>query len=83
MFIFLDLEPFFLELNEGSWELDACDRLIGGLNRRSVQDQLSKNVVTSTDTCSADVIAVTCPCQMLFVPASCECTKCIMPAVVA
>ena len=32
IFICLDLELIFLELNEGSWELDACHRLIGGLN---------------------------------------------------
>ena len=31
MFICLDLESFFLELSEGSWELDACHRLISGL----------------------------------------------------
>ena len=32
VFICLDLEPFFLVFNEGSWGLDACHCLVGGLN---------------------------------------------------
>ena len=82
MFICLDLEPFFLELSEGSWELDVCHRLIGGLNRRSVQGQLSRNVVTSPDTCSVAMTAAARPCQVPIVPASCERTERITPAIV-
>ena len=32
VFICLDFEPFFLELREGSWELDACHYPIGDLD---------------------------------------------------
>ena len=32
VFICLDLEALFLELSEGSWELDACHYLIGDLD---------------------------------------------------
>ena len=44
MFIFLELEPFSLELSEGSWELDACHHLIGGLD-----DALSKSAFQRSD----------------------------------
>ena len=73
MFISLDLEPFFLELSEGSLGLDMCHRLIGGLNRHSVQGQLSWNVFTLPNTCSAAMTAATCPRQVPIVSSSCEC----------
>ena len=81
--IYLNLESFFLELNKGSWGLDACHHLIGGLNQHLVQGQLSRNVITLPDTCSAAVTIATHPCQVPLIPTSCECTKCIMPAAVS
>ena len=83
VFICLDLEPFFLELSEGSWELDACHRLIGGLNNALSNVSFPRTyVVTLPNICSATVTAVTRLCQMPFVFASCECTGYIMPTVI-
>ena len=40
----LDLEPFFLVFNKGSWELNACHRLIGGLNGALSESAFSRTL---------------------------------------
>ena len=65
MLICLDLEPFFLELSDGRWELDACLSLIGDLDD-ALSCQLFKGVVMPPDTRSAAVIAPSFLCQAAF-----------------
>ena len=65
MLIYPDLEPFFLELSNGRWELDVCHSLTGGMDG-ALSRQLFKNVVMPPDTCSVAVIAPSYLCQAAF-----------------
>ena len=73
--ICLDLECFSPIFSKGNWELDVCHHLVGGLHGRIVWVSFSRNVITSSDTCSAVGTIAAHPCQVLFVPASSNRTR--------